>query len=137
MRGKFFHDTFFKKSLNEIFSPLSSILIANSISSFSKLVKAILFVAEDSKTNGEVFIVTDGVPHSSREIYEIMCTILGRTIPKWYVPKIVFNFLAFFSLGMRHKVNKLFEDDYYSSEKIQSIGFKPQRSIKEMNETFF
>ena len=101
------------------------------------LVNAILFVAEDNRTNGEVFIVTDGVPHSSREIYEVMCTILGRAIPKWYVPKIVFNVLAFFSLGMRHKVNKLFEDDYYSSEKIQSIGFKPQRSLKEMNETFF
>ena len=43
---------------------------------------------------------------------------------------------AFFSLGIRRKVNKLFEDDFYSSEKIQSIGFKPQRSLKEMNETF-
>ena len=40
-------------------------------------------------------------------------------------------------MGESKKVNKLFEDDYYSSEKIQSIGFKPQRSLKEMNETSF
>ena len=101
------------------------------------LVKAILLVAKDDRTNGEIFIVTDGVPHSSREIYEVMCKLLGRSIPKWYVPKFIFNFAAFFSLSLRQKVNKLFEDDYYSSEKIQSIGFKPQRSLKEMNETSF
>ncbi len=101
------------------------------------LVKAILLVAKDDRTNGEIFIVTDGVSHSSREIYEIMCKLLGRSIPKWYVPKFIFNFVAFFSLSLRQKVNKLFKDDYYSSEKIQSIGFKPQRSLKEMNETSF
>ena len=101
------------------------------------LVKAILLVAKDDRTNGEIFIVTDGVPHSSREIYEIMCELLGRSIPKWYVPKFIFNFVAFFSLSLMQKVNKLFEDDYYSSKKIQSIGFKPQRSLKEMNETSF
>ena len=100
------------------------------------LVKAIFLLASDIRANGEIFIVTDGVPHSSREIYEIMCTLSGREIPKWYLPKVVFNFAAFFSLDIRRKVNKLFEDDYYSSEKIQSIGFKPQRSLKEMNETF-
>jgi nucleoside-diphosphate-sugar epimerase len=100
------------------------------------LVKAIFLLASDIRANGEIFIVTDGVPHSSREIYEIMCTLSGREIPKWYLPKVVFNFAAFFSLDISRKVNKLFEDDYYSSEKIQSIGFKPQRSLKEMNETF-
>jgi UDP-glucose 4-epimerase len=101
------------------------------------LVKAILLVAKDDSTNGEIYIVTDGVPHSSREIYEIMCKLLGKSIPKWYVPTFIFNFAAFFSLSLRQKVNKLSEDDYYSSEKIQSIGFKPQRSLKEMNETSF
>jgi nucleoside-diphosphate-sugar epimerase len=101
------------------------------------LVKAILLVAKDDRAKGEIFIVTDGTPHSSREIYEIMCKLLGRSTPKWYVPKFIFNFSAFFSLSIRQKVNKLFEDDYYSSEKIQSIGFRPERSLKEMNETYF
>ena len=119
------------------FPPLPMIENRRSMVHVDDLVRAILLVAKDDRTNGEIFIVTDGVPHSSREIYEIMCKLLGRSIPKWYVPKFIFNFAAFFSLSLRQKVNKLFEDDYYSSEKIQSIGFKPQRSLKEMNETSF
>ena len=119
------------------FPPLPMIENRRSMVHVDDLVRAILLVAKDDRANGEIFIVTDGVPHSSREIYEIMCKLLGRSIPKWYVPKFIFNFVAFFSLSLRQKVNKLFEDDYYSSEKIQSIGFKPQRSLKEMNETSF
>ena len=101
------------------------------------LVKAILLVAKDDRANGEIFIVTDGVPYSSREIYEVMRKILGKSIPKLYLPKFCFNLIAFFSLSFRYKVKKLFEDSYYSSRKINSIGFKPQRSLREMNETSF
>ena len=119
------------------FPSLPKVVNRRSMVHVDDLVNAILLVAKDDRANGEIFIVTDGTPHSSREIYEIMCKLLGRSIPKWYVPKFIFNFSAFFSLSIRQKVNKLFEDDYYSSEKIQSIGFKPQRSLKEMNETSF
>ena len=119
------------------FPSLPKVVNRRSMVHVDDLVKAILLVAKDDRAKGEIFIVTDGTPHSSREIYEIMCNILGKSIPKWYVPKFIFNFSAFFSLSLRQKVNKLFEDDYYSSEKIQSIGFKPQRSLKEMNETYF
>ena len=119
------------------FPPLPMIENRRSMVHVDDLVRAILLVAKDDRANGEIFIVTDGVPHSSREIYEIMCKLLGRSITKWYVPKCIFNFASFFNLSLRQKVNKLFEDDYYSSEKIQSIGFKPQRSLKEMNETSF
>ena len=101
------------------------------------LVKAMLFVAEDSRTNGEIYIVTDGIPYSSRDIYEVMRELLGKSIPKWYVPKFFFSFLSIFSLSFRYKVTKLFEDSYYSSRKIESIGFKPQRTLREMNETSF
>ncbi len=119
------------------FPSLPKVVNRRSMVHVDDLVKAILLVAKDDRANGEIFIVTDGTPHSSREIYEIMCKLLGRSIPKWYVPKFIFNFSAFFSLSIRQKVNKLFEDDYYSSEKIQSIGFRPERSLKEMNETYF
>jgi UDP-glucose 4-epimerase len=119
------------------FPSLPKIANRRSMVHVDDLVKAIFLLADDIRANGEIFIVTDGVPHSTREIYEIMCTLSGRAIPKWYLPRAFFTFAAFFSLGLRRKVNKLFEDDYYSSEKIQSIGFKPQRSLKEMNETFF
>jgi nucleoside-diphosphate-sugar epimerase len=119
------------------FPSLPKVVNRRSMVHVDDLVNAILLVAKDDRANGEIFIVTDGTPHSSREIYEIMCKLLGKSIPKWYVPTFIFNFAAFFSLSLRQKVNKLFEDDYYSSEKIQSIGFRPERSLKEMNETYF
>lgn len=101
------------------------------------LIKAILLVSENNSSNGEIYIVTDGIPYSSREIYEVMLELSGRSIPKWSVPLVLFNLAAIFSVSFRYKVNKLFEDAYYSSEKINSIGFKPQRTLKEMNETSF
>jgi nucleoside-diphosphate-sugar epimerase len=119
------------------FPSLPKISNQRSLVHIDDLVKAILLVAKDDRANGEIFIVTDGVPYSSREIYEVMRKILGKSIPKLYLPKFCFNLIAFFSLSFRYKVKKLFEDSYYSSRKINSIGFKPQRSLREMNETSF
>ena len=58
-------------------------------------------------------------------------------MPKWSVPYFMFSLAAFFSSNMKQKIFKLLGDEYYSSEKIQSIGFKAKRSLREMNETFF
>ena len=46
------------------------------------LVCALLLVANDERANGEIFIATDGQPYSSREIYEAMCHVLGKSIPQ-------------------------------------------------------
>jgi nucleoside-diphosphate-sugar epimerase len=101
------------------------------------LVWAIFLVAEDKRANGEIFIATDGVPHSSRDIYSAMCNIAGKSIPKWSVPKFLFNLIATISPKIRYKVDKLLGDEYYSSGKLEALGFKAQRTLKEMNETSF
>jgi len=44
------------------------------------LVRALLSVAEDKRANGEIFIATDGVPHSSREIYDAICQSVGKQL---------------------------------------------------------
>ena len=119
------------------FPSLPKILNRRSLVHVDDVVRAMLLVADDSRANEEIFIVTDGIPYSSRDIYEVMRKLLGKSGPKWYIPKFFFNLLAFFSLSFRYKVNKLFEDSYYSSKKIEAIGFKPQRSLREMNETSF
>ena len=66
-----------------------------------------------------------------------MCGVLGKSVPRWSVPNFIFNIIAKINTGMKYKVNKLLGDEYYSSEKLQSIGFKAERSLKEMNETSF
>jgi len=101
------------------------------------LVRALLLVANDGRANGEIFIATDGELYSSREIYETMCGLLNKQIPQWSVPKFLFDIAALMSANVRYKVNKLLGDECYTSEKLQLIGFKAQKSLSAMNETSF
>jgi nucleoside-diphosphate-sugar epimerase len=101
------------------------------------LVRVLFMVTEDERANGEIFIATDGEPHSSRDIYEAMCAALDKSIPRWSVPKFLFDWMAQLSPKIRYRVEKLLGDQHYSSKKLQSLGFKAQRSLREMNETAF
>jgi len=93
------------------------------------LVRALLLTAENKRANGEIFIVTDGVPHSSREIYEAICQSVGKTVPQWSVPKIVFEVLSLLSPRIRYKVDKLLGDEFYSSAKLEGLGFRAVKSL--------
>ena len=101
------------------------------------LVRAILLVVKDKRANGEIFIATDGIPHSSREIYNAMCNVLGKSIPKWSVPKFLFDMISLINPRIKYKVDKLLGNECYSSEKLEKLGFQAQRVLKEMNETNF
>jgi len=101
------------------------------------LVRAILLVADDDRANGEIFIATDGTPHSSREIYNTMCGTLGKSIPKWSVPKFLFDAASLINSRIKYKLNKLLGDECYSSAKLEALGFKAQKTLKDMNETSF
>ena len=100
-------------------------------------VRAILLVAGDKRTNGEIYIATDGKPYSSREIYKAICEVTGKPIPKWNVPKFLFDLASLTSPSIKYKINKLLGHEYYSSAKLQSLGFKAKKSLKDMNETDF
>jgi UDP-glucose 4-epimerase len=101
------------------------------------LVRSILLVAEDKRANGEIFIATDGIPYSSREIYNAMCGVTGKLIPKWNVPKTLFDLASLASPRIKYKINKLLGDECYSSAKLEGLGFKAKKSLKDMNETDF
>ena len=101
------------------------------------LVVAIILVAKDDRAKGEIFNVTDGEVHSTREVYESMCHMLKKRKSFFSLPKFFFTFLSFLSPKFKYKVDKLFGDELYSSKKIESIGFKPKLSLTEMNETSF
>ena len=101
------------------------------------LVRAILLVAEEKRANGEIFIATDGVPHSSREIYNAMCGVIGKPVPKWSVPKIFFDIASLMSPRIKYKINKLLGEECYSSAKLEVLGFKAKKSLKDMYETDF
>ena len=101
------------------------------------LVRAIYFIACESKTNGEIYILTDGRVYSSREIYETFCNVLGRRVPNWYVPYFIFKIISLINQDISSKVDKLLGNEYYSSKKLSLLGFKTKKTFKEMNETSF
>lgn len=117
--------------------PLPEIGNKKSMIHVDDLVKAILLVCKSDVTDGEIFIATDGRKYSSREIYEVFCKVIGKPIPKWSIPRFVFDIAAFVSPNIKYKVDKLLGDEYFSSQKLESIGFKPSRSFEDMNETSF
>ena len=119
------------------FPPLPETGNKRSMIHVDDLVLAILLVANDDRANGEIFIATDGTPHSSREIYNAMCGVLDKSIPKWSVPKILFDMASLVNPRIKYKLNKLLGDECYSSAKLEALGFKAKKTLKDMNETSF
>ena len=119
------------------FPPLPETGNRRSMIHVDDLVRAILLVAEDKRANGEIFIATDGTPYSSREIYNSMCGVAGKSIPKWSVPKFLFDMASLISPRIKYKLNKLLGGECYSSAKLESLGFKAKKTLKDMNETSF
>ena len=66
-----------------------------------------------------------------------MCKISGKSIPKWSVPKTLFDIASLVSPRVKYKINKLLGDECYSSSKLEAFGFKAKKSLKDMNETDF
>jgi UDP-glucose 4-epimerase len=119
------------------FPPLPETGNKRSMIHVDDLVRAILLVADDDRANGEIFIATDGTPHSSREIYNTMCSVLDKSILKWSVPKFLFDAVSLINPRIKYKLNKLLGDECYSSAKLESLGFKAKKTLKDMNETSF
>jgi len=119
------------------FPPLPETGNKRSMIHVDDLVRSLLLVANDDRANGEIFIATDGVPHSSREIYNAMCSALDKSIPKWSIPKFLFDMASLINPRIKYKLNKLLGDECYSSVKLEALGFKAQKTLKDINETDF
>jgi UDP-glucose 4-epimerase len=119
------------------FPPLPETRNRRSMIHVDDLVRVILLVSVDRRANGEIFIATDGSPYSSREIYNAMCVVIGKSITKWAVPKMLFNLASLLSPSMKYKINKLLGDEFYPSDKLEALGFRANKSLKDMNETDF
>jgi UDP-glucose 4-epimerase len=119
------------------FPPLPETGNKKSMIHVDDLIRAIMLVVKDSKTSGEIYIATDGKCYSSREIYNTICSLIGKPIPRWGVPKILFDLGRYTNKKIKYKINKLLDNDCYSSAKLQAIGFKAKKSLKDMNETDF
>lgn len=119
------------------FLPLPRINNKRSMVHVDDVVRALVFIANNKQTKGEVFIITDGNTYSSRDIYETMCQALGKSVYSWGVPLFLLNAIGLLNHGLRYKIDKLIGDECYSSEKLKSLGFKVEKNLSQMNETDF
>jgi UDP-glucose 4-epimerase len=119
------------------FPPLPETGNKRSMIHVDDLVRAILLIVDDDRANGEIFIATDGIPYSSREIYNAICSALGKSIPKWNAPKFLFDIVSLISPRIKYKVGKLLGDECYSSAKLEGLRFKAKKTLIDMNETDF
>ena len=117
------------------FPPIPKIKNKRSMICVNDLVEAILLVAKDTRANGGIFIATDDYEYSSREIYEIMCKVLSKSIPNWSVPLFVFSLIAKIGdvIGFipfsSFSYQKLLGSECYSMKRLQKLGFKPKYNL--------
>lgn len=97
------------------------------------LILAILFLSNKKKLKENTFTVTDGKAYSTAEIYDNLCMVLEKKIPKWRVPKAFFSLISFLHPSIKFRVEKLLGNDFHSSEKLNKLGFKAKRTLKDIN----
>lgn len=107
------------------------------------VVQAALLAAEKPEAVGQTYLVTDGQPYSTRELYEWICRALSKPVPGWRIPKITFCCLAKIgdAIGALRGRRFLFDTDTlgklagsacYSSRKIeQELGFRAQHHLQD------
>ena len=62
---------------------------------------------------------------------------VGKNGVVFKMPKFLFSAIALLSPNLSYKMDKLLGDECYSSEKLESLGFKARKQLKQMNETDF
>ena len=123
------------------FPPLAECANRRSFVHVDDVVRAALMVSREAVADGEVYIVCDDRSYSTRELYELMCRSLGRSVPSWSVP------LWALGAGARvgdlvgrvrgrrfvldsDRLEKLTGSAWYSAAKIErALGFRPEHSL--------
>ncbi len=126
-----------------IFPPLPENFNQRSMVHVDDVVQAAILVAENPVAAGQIYIVSDGQPYSTRQIYDWIREVLGKRPIKTSVPMFLLRGLAGVGdvIGRASGRRFLFDSDalqkltasaWYSSDKIVSeLGFCPKYSLKE------
>ena len=127
----------------EYFPPIPEFGNKRSMVHIEDVVQAAILAAERPEAVGQIYLVTDGQPYSSRELYEWICQVLGKPVPAWRIPEGVFRGLARIgdAIGAMRGRRFMFDSDtleklagsaWYSSQKIeQELGFRAHHHLRE------
>lgn len=124
------------------FPPLPEVGNRRSMVHVDDLIEAALVVAEDRRAAGQVFIVADRQPFSTRQLYVWISEALGRRIPGWTVPLPFLRLLGWLGDGLGRvrgrrfvfdsdALEKLIGNAWYTSAKLQTrLGWMPTRTMQ-------
>lgn len=124
------------------FPPLRELGNKRSMVHVDDVVQALLLAAESPLARGQTYIVTDEQTYSTRQLYTLICSALGRPVPGWTVPVTLLKLAA--RLGdligaVRDRplafssdaLDKLIGSAWYSSDKIhRELGYRPTRTLE-------
>ena len=123
------------------FPPLPEVHNKRSMVHVEDVVQAALLAAENPQAAGQIYIVSDGRPYSTREIYDWICEALGQSPPSFNVPLGLLQVLAQAGGGLGRlrgrrfffdsdTLDKLIGSAWYSSAKIErELGFRPVHDL--------
>ncbi len=107
------------------------------------VVQAAILAANKTEAIGQTYLVTDGQPYSTRELYVWICQALGKPVPGWRIPEMAFRALAKTgdAIGAVRGRRFLFDTDTleklagsacYSSQKIENdLGFCAKHHLRD------
>jgi len=117
------------------FPPLPEVGNKRSMVHVDDVVRAAMLAARQPEAIGQTYIVTDGTPYSTRQIYEWICERVGKTPPAGCIPLSLLRLLARMGDGIgllrgrrfvfdSDALDKLTGSACYSSRKIErELGF--------------
>jgi UDP-glucose 4-epimerase len=124
------------------FTPLPEFGNQRSMVHVDDVAEAAILAAESPEANVQTYIVTDGRPYSTRELYSLIRLALGRRKPRLSIPLKVLRTAARFGDAMGRlrgrrfffdsdALEKLASSAWYSSRKIETeLGFKPAYDLE-------
>ncbi len=124
------------------FPPLAELGNRRSMVHVDDVVQASLLAAQNAQAAGQAYIVTDGQPYSTRQMYEWICESLQRPVPKWVLPHGALRLMAMAGDAIGHvrgrrfmfdsdTLDKLTGSAWYSSEKLErDLGFRAERDLR-------
>ncbi len=119
------------------FPPLPETYNKKSLIHVDDLIRAILFIATKPDIYSQIFNVTDQQNYSTKNIYESLMRSQGKKIPYLFLPFFIFKIIGKLSSNLEYRISKLFDDQYFSSKKIEALGFKTKMSLDQCNENLF
>lgn len=70
------------------------------------VVQAAMLAARGDCAASRIYLVTDGLGYSTREMYALICQALGRSVPTWSTPRWGLRLIAWLGDGIGRLVNK-------------------------------